>query len=97
MTSVSPLSPPNCDEGQGKGLLPRPMADQLKAKLYATSEIHSNTQPVLKVRRRQTQEEVSALLNWTVSFIGNSVGISTIQSTKIGTVGKLWGVRFARR
>ena len=74
MTSASPLSPPKHDEGQGKGLLPRAMADQLKAKLYATSEIHNSTQPVLKVRRRAVQDEVSgASTRREVTFISTFV------------------------
>ena len=59
MTSASPLSPPKHEEGQGRGLVSRATAEQLKAKLYATSDISNNTQPVLKVRRRPRQEEVS--------------------------------------
>lgn len=57
-----PLSPPGGQHGMPQLVAPRPQgldSNQLKARLYAKSEIHTSTRPVLKVvRRRPRKDEV---------------------------------------
>lgn len=64
---LSPPDPTSPLEGQRPRLVAQPMglsSEQLRARLYAKSEIHSNTRPALKmVRRRPGREEVSGCLH----------------------------------
>ena len=61
----SPPLDPGGEPGARAGVFSRPQpmgmdANQLKARLYATSEVHSNTRPQFKVvRRRSKTSEVS--------------------------------------
>ena len=61
-----PLSPLGGQHGMPQLVAPRPQgldSNQLKARLYAKSEIHTSTRPVLKVvRRRPRKDEVRKLV-----------------------------------